>query len=74
MQNKPIFSEYIIETFFLNKLSFNKFIKKKQKETIKANKKQLSTTHSTVIDGHWSVVLGYKEFLVVGSFIETLIS
>ena len=29
----------------------------KQKETIKANKTRLSTTPSTVIDGHWSVVL-----------------
>ena len=35
-----------------------KILNPKQKETIKANKRQLSTTLSTVIDGHWSVVLG----------------
>ena len=33
-------------------------LNKYQLKANKTNKKQLSTTHSTVIDGHWSVVLG----------------
>jgi len=46
----------------------------KQKETIKANKTRLSTTPSTVIHGHWSVVLGSwgvganYSFVSVGSY------
>ena len=39
-------------------------LKKKQKEIFKANKTQLSTTLSAVIDGHW--------FLFLGSFMTAL--
>ena len=45
-------------------------LNKYQLKANKTNKKQLSTTHSTVIDGHWSVVLGPRCLKVDHSFVS----
>ena len=45
-------------------------LNKYQLKANKTNKKQLSTTLSTVIDGHWSVVLGSWGFGVDHCFVS----
>jgi len=45
-------------------------MKWKQKEIFKTTKQQLSTTLSTVIDGHLPVVVGSLIFGVVNSFVS----
>ena len=44
-------------------------LNKYQLKANKTNKKQLSTTHSTVIKGYLFLNLGYKELLTFASFV-----